>query len=104
MEDLKEEFDKLNAELAKTNCSNREEKLNRMREILKERCKDQNFTIDDIIDSMNLEKLRELDGKLNYIQGQQNRDTITENALETQIKQNKYSKNNPYPNNKKDKH
>lgn len=99
MEELKKEFDKLNAELALQNCSNREEKLNRMREILKERCKDQNFTIDDIIDSMNLEKLRELDGTLNYIQGQQNRDTINEEVRLTQIDNNKYSKDNPYPNN-----
>ena len=96
MEELKKEFAELNEELAKTNCTNREEKLNRMREILKQRCEDQNFTIDNIIDSMDLEKLRELDGKLNYIQGQQNRDEINENARLTQIKQNKYGPDNPY--------
>ncbi len=99
MEELKKEFAELNEELAKTNCTNRKEKLDRMREILKERCKDQNFTIDDIIDSMNLEKLRELDGTLNRIQGQQNRDEINELARNAQTDKNKHSKDKPYPNN-----
>jgi hypothetical protein len=99
MEDLKEEFDKLNAELSLQNCTNRKEKLDSMREILKQRCEIQNFTIDNIIDSMDLEKLRELDGKLNYIQGQQNRDEINQLALNAQIDKNKHSKDKPYPNN-----
>ncbi len=100
MEELKKEFDKLNAELASPNCSNREEKLNRMREILKQICEIQNFTIDNIIDSMDLEKLRELNGTLNNIQGQQNREEINKLARNAQIDNNRYSEDNPYPNNK----
>lgn len=99
MEELKEEFDKLNAELESPNCSNREEKLSRMREILKQRCEIQNFDADNIIDSMDLEKLRELNGTLNNIQGQQNRDAINEEERNAQIDNNRYSKDNPYPNN-----
>lgn len=99
MEELKEKFDKLNAELKSPNCLNRKEKLSIMREILKQRCKDQNFTIEGDIDSMDLEKLRELDGKLNYIQGQQNRDEINQLARNAQIDKNKHSKDKPYPNN-----
>ena len=96
-----EEFDKLNAELALQNCTEKEEKekLDSMRKILKQKCKDQNFTAEEDIDSMNLEKLRELDGTLNRIQVQKKSDEITENARETQIKQNRYSKDKPYPNN-----
>jgi hypothetical protein len=99
MEELKKEFAELNAELASPNCTEPEKKLNRVREILKQRCKDQNFTIDDIIDSMNLEKLRELDGTLNRIQGQQNRDEINELARNAQTDNNRYSEDNPYSNN-----
>ncbi|MEE1252959.1 MAG: hypothetical protein UHK52_07690 [Bacteroidales bacterium] len=99
MEELKEEFDKLNAELESLTCSDREEKLSRMKEILKQRCKDQNFTADNIIDSMDLEKLRELDGTLNRIQGQQKREETNDVARNTQIDKNKYSPDDPYPNN-----
>lgn len=99
MEELKKEFEKLNAELALQNCSNREEKLDSMRKILKQRCKDQNFTIDDIIDSMDLEKLRELNGTLNRIQVQKKSDKINELARNDQIDKNKNSKDKPYPNN-----
>ncbi|MEE1000678.1 MAG: hypothetical protein U0L37_01785 [Bacteroidales bacterium] len=104
MEELKEEFDKLNADLASPNCLNRKEKLDRMREILKEICEIQNFTIDDIIDSMDLEKLRELDGTLNRIQVQKKSDETNDEARATQIGMSEYSPGNPYPNNKKDKH
>lgn len=99
MDGLKKEFAELNAELASPNCSNRKEKLNRMREILKERCEIQNFTAEESIDSMDLEKLRELNGKLNSAQGQQNRYTINKETCETQTSKNKYSEDNPYPNN-----
>lgn len=99
MEELKEKFDKLNAELASESCEDRDIKEQKMRINLKKRCKNQNFTAKEDIDSMDLEELRELNGKLNSAQGQQNRDEITENARETQIKQNRYSKDNPYPNN-----
>lgn len=99
MEELKEEFDKLKKELASPNCSNREEKLSRMREILKQRCKVQNFTTDNNIDSMDYQNLIILDGALNNIQGQQNRNAINDETRLAQIKQNKYSKDNPYPNN-----
>lgn len=94
-----EEFDKLNAELASPNCSNRKEKLDRMREILKQRCENQNFTADNIIDSMERQELIKLDGTLNRIQGQQNRDAINNVACNTQKDNNRYSKDNPYPNN-----
>lgn len=104
MEELKKEFDKLNAELASPNCSNRKEKLNRMREILKERCKDQNFTAEESIDSMDLEKLRELDGTLNRIQVQKKSDKVNDEARATQTGMSEYSPDNQYPNNKKDKH
>lgn len=101
-----EEFDKLNAELALQNCTEKEEKekLDSMRKILKQKCKDQNFTAEEDIDSMNLEKLRELDGTLNRIQVQKKSDEINNVACNTQKDKNKYSKDNPYPNNKKDKH
>ncbi|MEE1112445.1 MAG: hypothetical protein UH077_04595 [Bacteroidales bacterium] len=99
MEELKKEFDKLNAELALQNCSNREEKLSRMREILKEICKDQNFTADNIIDSMERQELIKLDGTLNRIQGQQNRDEINKLARNAQIGMSEYGPENPYPNN-----
>lgn len=99
MEELKKEFAELNEELAKTNCTNREEKLNRMREILKQRCKNQNFTADNIIDSMDLEKLRELDGTLNRIQVQKKSEETNDVARNTQIDKNKYSPDDPYPNN-----
>ena len=104
MEDLKEEFDKLNAELSLQNCTNRKEKLDRMREILKQRCKDQSFTAEGDIASTGLAKLRELDGTLNGIQVQKKSDKINNVARNTQIDKNKYSPDNPYPNNKKDKH
>lgn len=99
MEELKKEFAELNAELASPNCSNREEKLSRMREILKQICEIQNFTIDNIIDLMDLEKLRELNGTLNRIQGQQKREETNDVARNTQIDKNKYSPDDPYPNN-----
>ena len=99
MEELKEKFDKLNEELSSPNCSNREEKLSIMREILKERCENQNFTADNIIDSMERQELIKLDGTLNRIQGQQNRDEINELARNAQTDNNRYSKDNPYPNN-----
>lgn len=99
MEELKKEFAELNAELALQNCSNREEKLDSMREILKQRCEIQSFTADNIIDSMERQELIKLDGTLNYIQGQQNRYAINNVACNTQKDKNKYSKDNPYPNN-----
>lgn len=99
MEELKKEFAELNEELAKTNCTEIEKKLNRMREILKQRCENQNFDAEGDIDSMDLEELRKLDGTLNRIQGQQNRDAINEEARLTQIRQNRYSEDKPYPNN-----
>ncbi|MEE1271300.1 MAG: hypothetical protein UHM19_00710 [Bacteroidales bacterium] len=99
MEELKEEFDKLNAELASESCEDRDIKEQKMRTNLKKRCKNQNFTIEEPIDSMDLEELRKLNGKLIAYQGQQNRNTINEEARSNQIKQNKYSKDNPYPNN-----
>lgn len=99
MDGLKKEFDKLNAELASESCEDRDIKEQKMRTNLKKRCKNQNFTIEESIDSMDLEELRKLNGKLNAYQGQQNRDTINEEARLAQIKQNKYSKDKPYPNN-----
>lgn len=101
MEELKKEFAELNAELASPNCTEKEEKeiLDRMREILKQRCEIQSFTADNIIDSMERQELIKLDGTLNYIQGQQNRYAINNVACNTQKDKNKYSKDNPYPNN-----
>lgn len=101
MEELKKEFAELNEKLASSNCTEKEEKeiLDRMREILKQRCEIQSFTADNIIDSMNLEKLRELDGTLNRIQGQQKREETNDVARNTQIDKNKYSPDDPYPNN-----
>jgi hypothetical protein len=98
MEELKEKFDKLNEELAYQNFTEKEEKekLDSMREILEQKCKDQNFTAEEDIDSMERQELIELNGKLNSAQGQQNRDEINENARLTQIKQNKYGPDNPY--------
>lgn len=96
-----EEFDKLNLELATTNCTKEEEKekLDSMREILKQKCKDQNFTAEGDIASMNRQELIKLNGKLNSAQGQQNRDEINELVRNAQIDKNKYSKNTRYPNN-----
>ncbi|MBQ2385680.1 MAG: hypothetical protein II300_00170 [Bacteroidales bacterium] len=99
MNELINEFNDLNAELAFPNCLNREEKLSRMREILKQICEIQNFTIDNIIDSMERQELIELNGTLNRIQGQQNRDEINELARNAQIDNNRYGPENPYPNN-----
>ncbi len=99
MEELKEEFDKLNAELASESCEDRDIKEQKMRTNLKKRCKNQNFTADNIIDSMERQELIKLDGTLNYIQGQQNRDEINELARNAQTDKNKYSKYTPYPNN-----
>ena len=99
MEELKKEFDKLNAELASKSCEDRDIKEQTMRTNLKKRCKNQNFTAEESIASMERQELIELNGTLNRIQGQQNRDAINEEARLTQIKQNKYSKDKPYPNN-----
>jgi|GEM_PF-4306526 len=105
IEELKQKFAQLNGMLSLPNCTEKEEKEkeNEMREILKERCKIQSFTADNIIDSMNRQALIELNGTLDKIHGQEKRDKINKEARETQIKQDKYSKDNPYPNNK-DKH
>jgi hypothetical protein len=99
MEELKKEFAELNEELAKTNCTNREEKLNRMREILKQRCEDQNFTAEGDIASMERQELIELNGMLNRAQGQQKRKETNDVARNDQIDKNKNSKDKPYPNN-----
>ncbi len=101
MNELIKEFNDLNGMLSLSNCTEKEEKeiLDRMREILKQRCENQNFTADNIIDSMERQELIKLHGMLNSAQGQQNRDAINELARNAQTDKNKYSKDKPYTNN-----
>lgn len=96
MEELKKEFAELNAELASESCEDRDIKEQKMRTNLKKRCKNQNFTADNIIDSMDLEKLRELDGTLNRIQVQKKSDKINNDERNAQTSRNKFNPETPY--------
>lgn len=94
-----EEFDKLNKALENPNCLNKEEILSKMKKNLNRRCQEQNFTIEKSIDSMERQELIKLNSELIAYQGQQNRDAINEEERNAQIDNNRYSQDNPYPNN-----
>ncbi len=98
MEELKEKFDKLNAELVSQNFTEKEEKekLDSMRKILKQKCKDQNFDAEGDIGLMDLEKLRELNGTLNGIQVQKKSDKINNDERNAQTSRNKFNPETPY--------
>ena len=104
---LENEFDDLNGEVAVELCANKKDGItNDMRENIKERCElqEENNIKEDDIDKKDLAQLRALNAQLRNKRRKTESDKVNDEARATQTGMSEYSPDDPYPNNKKDKH